>query len=220
MTPTNRDLIRQLELQDALLQRQAEKSLRSYVEQAWPILEPDARFLSNWHIDYLTEYLEAVTAGEITRLVINMPPRYMKSLLVSVFWPTWEWIQQPGGRWVFASYADVLSIKHSVDRRTVIQSPWYQHRWGQQVQLAPDQNVKSDSGREEHCLQPLLLVEIGMDPELRRAREHLLRVGQNSLDVEILQRVGVLVDARQRQFFARGPPHRTRRRAGGSRGSS
>jgi hypothetical protein len=144
MIPTSKNLIRQLELQDALLQRQAEKSLRSYVEQAWPVLEPEARFLSNWHIDYLVEYLEAVTAGEITRLVINMPPRYMKSLLVSVFWPSWEWIQQPGGRWIFASYADVLSIRHSIDRRTVIQSPWYQRRWGQQVQLAPDQNVKSE----------------------------------------------------------------------------
>ena len=144
MTPTNKELIHRLELQDALLRRQAEQSLRSYVEQAWPILEPDTPFLSNWHIDYLAEHLEAVTAGEITRLLINIPARYMKSLLVSVFWPTWEWIQQPGRRWIFVSYADALSSKHSVDRRTVIQSRWYQHRWGTQVRLAPDQNVKSE----------------------------------------------------------------------------
>ena len=66
-------LIRQLKLQDALLKREAEQSLYSYVQQAWPILEPDVRFLSNWHIGYLVEHLEAVTAGQITRLLINIP---------------------------------------------------------------------------------------------------------------------------------------------------
>jgi predicted phage terminase large subunit-like protein len=68
----------------------------------------------------------------------------MKSLLVSVLWPTWEWQRRPGGRWIFASYADSLATKHSVDRRTVLQSAWYQTRWGNQVQLATDQNVKSE----------------------------------------------------------------------------
>jgi predicted phage terminase large subunit-like protein len=144
MANTNERLIRHLQAQDALLRVQAEKSLRRYVEQAWPVLEPDVPFIPNWHIDYLAEYLEAVTAGEITRLLINIPPRYMKSLLVSVLWPTWEWIQDPSRRWIFASYADALASKHSVDRRTVLQSEWYQRRWGNQVKLASDQNVKSE----------------------------------------------------------------------------
>lgn len=144
MSTTHDQLIRQLKLQDALLKRHAEQSLRRYVEQAWPILEPEMPFLSNWHIDYLAEHLEAVTAGDITRLLINIPPRYMKSLLVSVLWPTWEWIQAPHRRWIFASYAESLSSKHSVDRRTILQSRWYQGRWGDQVQLALDQNVKSE----------------------------------------------------------------------------
>ena len=115
-------LIERATIQDALLTRRAEGSLRAYVEQAWPILEPDVAFLPNWHIDLLVEHLEAVTAGHIRRLLINVPPRSMKSLLVSIFWPTWEWIQRPGGRWIFASYADALATKHSVDRRTVMQS--------------------------------------------------------------------------------------------------
>jgi predicted phage terminase large subunit-like protein len=144
VSTTNDQLIRQLKLQDALLKRQAEQSLRRYVEQAWPILEPEVAFLSNWHIDYLVEHLEAVTKGHITRLLVNMPPRYMKSLLVSVLWPTWEWIQAPHRRWVFASYAEALSSKHSVDRRTILQSPWYQNRWRDRVTLASDQNVKNE----------------------------------------------------------------------------
>src|SRR5450631_1715740 len=88
MSTTNDQLIRQLKLQEALLKREAEQSLYNYVRQAWSILEPEVRFLSNWHIEYVVEHLEAVTAGQITRLLINMPPRYMKSLLVSVLWPT------------------------------------------------------------------------------------------------------------------------------------
>jgi hypothetical protein len=144
MTTTTDALRRQLELQDALLKVRAEGSFRAYIEQAWPILEPDVPFVPNWHIDYIAEHLEAVTAGEIRRLLINVPPRSMKSILVSVLWPTWEWIQQPGGRWIFVSYADALASKHSVDRRSVIQSDWYQARWRDQVQLSSDQNVKHE----------------------------------------------------------------------------
>jgi predicted phage terminase large subunit-like protein len=144
VSPSHKQLIQQLKLQDALLKREAEHSLYSYVRQAWSLLEPDVPFLSNWHIEYIVEYLEAVTAGQITRLLVNLPPRYMKSLLVSVLWPTWEWIQTPERRWIFASYAESLSSKHSVDRRTILQSPWYQHRWGDRVRLASDQNVKHE----------------------------------------------------------------------------
>ena len=141
---TRKQLLQQVRLVEALLTKQAEHSLRRYVEQAWPILEPAVAFLPNWHIDYLVEHLEAVTAGEITRLLINVPPRHMKSTLVSVLWPTWEWIRRPSGRWIFASHAESLAIKHSVDRRTVLQSEWYRRRWGEIVRLASDQNEKRE----------------------------------------------------------------------------
>lgn len=131
-------------LVDELLTRRAERSLRTYVELAWHILEPHTPFLQNWHIDLLSEHLEAVTAGEVTRLLINVPPRYMKSLLVSVLWPTWEWIQAPHTRWLFASYAETLSTKHSMDRRTVLQSDWYLERWGSLVRLLPSPNEKRE----------------------------------------------------------------------------
>jgi predicted phage terminase large subunit-like protein len=144
MSITNNALIRQLKLQEALLKREAEQSLYSYVRQAWSILEPEVPFLSNWHINLIAEHLGAVTAGQTTRLLINVPPRYMKSLLVSVFWPTWEWIAHPSRRWIFSSHSEALALKHSRDRRTLLQSEWYQRRWGRRVQLAADQNVKGE----------------------------------------------------------------------------
>ena len=137
-------LRRYAELQDELLTRKAAGSLRAFVEQAWPVLEPTTPFLPNWHIDLVCEHLEAITAGQTTRLLINLPPRYMKSLLVSVFWPVWEWISSPSRRWICVSYSDALSLKLSLDRRTLVQSEWYQARWGHTVQLSSDQNVKGE----------------------------------------------------------------------------
>ena len=122
-------------LQAEQLKRVAERSFPAFVRQAWPILEPTTAFLPNWHIDLVCEYLEAVTAGEIRRLVINLPPRYGKSLLVSVLWPVWEWIRHPATRWVFTSYAESLAGQHSQDRRTLLQSPWYCRHWGPRVSL-------------------------------------------------------------------------------------
>ena len=120
-------------LQAEHLKRVAERSFPAFVHQAWPILEPTTAFLPNWHIDLVCEYLEAVTAGEIRRLVINLPPRYGKSLLVTILWPVWEWIRHPATRWVFTSYAESLAGQHSQDRRTLLQSPWYCGHWGSRV---------------------------------------------------------------------------------------
>ncbi len=130
-------------LQAEQLKRAAVRSFRAFVLQAWPILEPATAFLANWHLDLICEYLEAVTAGDIRRLVINIPPRYGKTLLVTVLWPIWEWLQQPANRYLFASYSEALAVQQSLDRRQVIQSAWYQDAWGDRVHLVADQNEKT-----------------------------------------------------------------------------
>jgi predicted phage terminase large subunit-like protein len=121
-----------------------ERALADYIPRAWPVLEPTTEYLRNWHIDVIAEHLEAVSRGELLRLIVNIPPRYMKSICVSVMWPTWTWTHRPESRWIFASYSQSLATKHSVDRRTVIQSDWFQERWGDRFTLASDQNVKTE----------------------------------------------------------------------------
>ena len=128
---------------DILEAEQARRSLRIYIEKAWSVVEPGREFISGWHIDAICEHLEAVTRGEIHRLLINIPPRHMKSLLVSVFWPTWVWATAPESRWIFASYAEKLSTRDSLKCRRIIQSQWYQKRWGDRFTLTSDQNVKT-----------------------------------------------------------------------------
>jgi len=118
--------------------------LGDYIREAWKIVEPGKEFLPNWHIDYIAEHLEAVTAGQIRRLLINMPPRYGKSFITSVAWPTWEWTTRPNLRYIFASYASSLSIKHNLDKRDIVKSDWYQKNWGALVKLAKDQDQKTE----------------------------------------------------------------------------
>jgi predicted phage terminase large subunit-like protein len=100
-------------------------------------------FVPGWHIDCLCEHLEAVSVGQINRLLVNEPPRTMKSGLISVFWPVWEWTTRPTTRWMFSSYSMGLSVRDSLRCRRIIESPWYQSRWGRVYQMTGDQNVKS-----------------------------------------------------------------------------
>lgn len=146
----------------------AQDSLAAFVRQAWSIVEPDTPLLWNWHLDMLCEYLEAVTFGEkpceewraeygerdeITQLIINEPPGHMKSLIVSVMWPCWEWTYRPETRTIFSSYSEKLSIRHSLNRRLVIESEWYEcgmhDHWGRGgFALRRDQNMKTQFDNE------------------------------------------------------------------------
>lgn len=125
---------------ELLDRREAARSLRAFVRQAWHVPEPSTRLIWGWHLDAICEHLEAVTRGEIPSLLINIPPGAMKSLLVSVFWPAWVWIRSPETRWLYSSYAQSLSLRDSVRCRRLIQSAWYQTRWGGRFQLTGDQN--------------------------------------------------------------------------------
>lgn len=107
--------------------------------------------MGGWHLDAVAEHLEAVTYGQIRRLIVNVPPRTSKSSLTSVAWPAWSWAQKvderfplagPGGQFLFSSYAQTLAIRDSVKCRRLIQSPWYQDRWRKRFALADDQNAK------------------------------------------------------------------------------
>ena len=126
---------------DWLDQELAERSLREFTHQLWPWVDPSP-FRDNWHIGAICEHLEAVSRGEIRRLLINIPPRHSKSSIVSVMWPAWTWIRHPETRFMAASYAQTLSIRDSVKCRRVIESPVYQRRWGDKFRLTSDQNTK------------------------------------------------------------------------------
>ena len=106
---------------DAVRASLYQDSLRDYIHAAWPLVDHH-QFKCNWHIDAIAEHLEAVSSGEIRRLIINIPPRHMKSLAVGVFWPTWQWLKRPETQFMFASYAQRLTTRDSLKCRRLIES--------------------------------------------------------------------------------------------------
>lgn len=118
----------------------ASRNLADFTKQSWNVIEP-YDYLHNWHIDAISEYLTATTTGEIKRLLINIPPRYMKSTLVSINFPAWMWINNPQSRWIFASYAQKLSNDLSIKRRNLLDSNWYQENWSDRFKFSEVQNT-------------------------------------------------------------------------------
>lgn len=93
----------------------------------------------------MSDHLEAVSRREILRLIINIPPRNMKSLETNVFWPAWHWLRDPSHQFLFSSYAAPLTIRDSVRCRRIIQSRRYQailKAIGATWKLTGDQNAK------------------------------------------------------------------------------
>jgi predicted phage terminase large subunit-like protein len=119
------------------------RSLRDFIRIAWPIIEPGVEYVDGWHITAIAEHLEAVSAGEVRNLLINVPPRHMKSLATSVLWPAWEWIQRPSTKFIGASYGADLATRDTVRARRLMASPWFQQRWGGRWRFVTDQNTKT-----------------------------------------------------------------------------
>lgn len=121
----------------------ARRHLRDFVRHAWPVLEPETPLVWGWHVEAICDHLEAVSDGQIKRLLINIPPGHAKSLLVSVFWPAWQWLRRPSWRALFSSYKAELAIRDSVRCRAVVTSDWYRSWFRPDWKLSGDQNVKS-----------------------------------------------------------------------------
>lgn len=128
--------------------------LNHFVAQAWKILEPATPFIANWHTDAICDHLTALLYGDISDLLINIPPRFTKSLIVSVMFPAFSWLDFPWMRFLASSYSDNLATRDSVKCRRIIQSPWYWRLWHErnkdqkdsakrEFYLVDDQNQKT-----------------------------------------------------------------------------
>ena len=130
-----------MNLLDSLVKEKCERSYYYFVRQAFKVLEPETEFIPNWHIKYLCRRLqeeaERIARGEPKKqdIIINIPPRFMKSLIVTVFFNAWVWTKYPSLKFMCASYSADLASDHSVMTRTLIMSNWYQKLWGNNYYL-------------------------------------------------------------------------------------
>lgn len=134
--------LRQLESLLVYQEKHQTPPLKQFIKEAWSAVETK-KYVDNWHIDAICLHLEAVTIGEIQNLVINMPPRHMKSMIVCVFWPIWVWLKRPEKQFLFSSYGKDLSTRDSQKCRRLISSKWFQDNYGDRFQLSKDQNQKT-----------------------------------------------------------------------------
>jgi predicted phage terminase large subunit-like protein len=106
--------------------------LIAFVRYYWKVLEPETPFVDGWPLWAVCEHLEAVTFGEITRLLINVPPGFAKSMMVDVFWPAWEWgpMGRTHYRYVAFSYSASLTERDNDRFRMLIVHPSYQRLYG------------------------------------------------------------------------------------------
>ena len=132
--------IRQLinpEFRDSLIRG----NIHAFTQRVFQHINPGIRYQSNWHIDLIMEKLEAVEQGGIKRLIINMPPRSLKSICASVAFPAWVLARAPHKRIITTSYSLQLAKKHAQDCRGVVSADWYQALFPA-TQISRDQNDK------------------------------------------------------------------------------
>ena len=99
--------------------------LRVFIHKTFLTLSPGQEYIRNWHIDAIAYQLERVRRGEVRRLIINMPPRSLKSITASVAFPAFVLGRDPSRRIICVSYSGDLAKKHSNDFRAVLESQWY-----------------------------------------------------------------------------------------------
>lgn len=148
-----------------LERRRCKEDFAFFARRFWHTIEPSTQYVHGPHIEAIVDHLTAclprvrfeeridrftgrpmkvriVQPGQIRKLLINMPPRHMKSTLVSVLWPAWVWTFRPDVRWFFTSYALTLATRDTMRMRAVISSPRYQLLFGDSFRLLVDQNAK------------------------------------------------------------------------------
>ena len=96
-----------------------------FIERSFNELNPQTEFLPNWHIEVIAEELEGCRKGKNNRLILNFPPRSLKSHCATVAFPAWLLGHNPSSQVVCTSYAQDLANKHAIDCRTIMMSDFY-----------------------------------------------------------------------------------------------
>lgn len=138
MTARQEELLKRVRRE---LDRCTQSDFGLFLRRVVATTSPRVDYQHNWHMEAISAYLTACARGEITRLIINLPPRMLKSTTVSVAWPAWLLGQNPATRIMAASYAQALAMKHSMDCRLVMQSAWYRCVFPE-TKLSDEQNEK------------------------------------------------------------------------------
>lgn len=105
----------------------------AFTHRAFLELNPNTQFRPNWHIEVLMSKLDAVRRGDIRRLIINMPPRSLKSHCASIVFPAWLLGHDPSAQMIAVSYGQDLAERLARESRALILSPFYRRVFSTQL---------------------------------------------------------------------------------------
>jgi hypothetical protein len=97
----------------------------AFIAKVFVSLNPGQTFVHSPYVDAIAHALDRVRRGETRRLIINMPPRSLKSMVASVAFPAFVLGHDPTQRIICASYSGDLARKMSNDFRAILETPWY-----------------------------------------------------------------------------------------------
>lgn len=129
---------------DSIEQELAYRDLYHFVRYMWRTVDP-AIFKEGEHMQVICRVLMDVYQGKIRKLIINIPPRHCKSRIVSVMFPAWVWLHDPGRQFLFTSFVHERSIDDNVKCRNVMMSPLYQSlikKYHPTFAMSRDENTK------------------------------------------------------------------------------
>ena len=135
-------------LKFALEKKLCEMSFYEFFKQAWHVVEHEVPLSTNWHHKYICDLLQQECERIIAQkpktkdIIINVPFRSTKSLIVTVMFPVWAWIKSPKLRFITSSYSATLSIELATKSRDIIFSDWFKKRWEDVFHIKKDQNLK------------------------------------------------------------------------------
>ena len=127
---------------NSIISRAVKDDFKSFVRKSFFTINPGIDFKSNWHIDLICDVLLSCYNKKHKRVIINLPPRSLKSICVSVCFPAWVLGVSPVKRIIVCTYSNILSNKHSTESRRIMSSNWYKNAFPESI-IASGSNTKS-----------------------------------------------------------------------------
>lgn len=131
-----RDLLRT----QPIIAAHLKKDFAAFCRSAWPHLHRGAKLSWTPAHDLICDYLVAVQQKKVNRLIVNCPPRFAKSTIVTILFPIWCWLQDPTTAFLACSYEIDLATNHNLDRRRLMDSKWFRDLFADCFTLATDRS--------------------------------------------------------------------------------
>jgi predicted phage terminase large subunit-like protein len=135
-----------LGLAKPLIAEHLRKDFAAFCREAWPHLHRGSKLSWTLAHDLICEYLVMVWQKRILRLIINCPPRFAKSSIVTILFPIWCWLQDPTLAFLCASYEIDLATNHNLDRRRLMETQWFKNLFGDRFQMATERSQAGEFG--------------------------------------------------------------------------